>query len=106
MEFVSRFTARNAVSKIGAQAGCVLEGSARNNKGLRLKVLQAQARGHGGPIVGIFHILDVGDNKYSEILAELIGRTTDAGEILRMIRLEHPQCVNVVNANVLIAHKE
>jgi len=105
MEFPPRFTARNAVSQIGAHAGCVLGGSARNNKGLRLKISQAQPKGHGGPIVGTFQILDVGENKYSTILEGLLGRPTDAHEILRVLRLAHPQCVNVVNANVLVAEQ-
>ena len=50
-----------------------------------------------------FVILDVGDNKHSEALRPLIGRATDAAEVLRLIRKESPGCVSVANANILIS---
>jgi len=85
----------------GASAGSVLRGSGLNNRGLRLQVLQEQTRGHGGGIKGNFVILDAGDNKHSPSLEALLGRVTDADEVLRVIRQESPGCVSVANANIL-----
>ncbi len=90
------------VNKSGAAAGRVLRGSARNNQGLRLKVLHDQARGTDGPIQGRFVILDPGDNKHSESLEALVGEVTDAVEVLRALRRLHPGCVSVANTNILV----
>lgn len=90
-----------AVNRLGANAGCVLRGSARNNQGLRLRVLQVQVRGEDGPIKGCFVILDAGDNMHSEALRALLDRRTNAQEVLGVIRRRHPSCVSVVNANLL-----
>jgi hypothetical protein len=95
------FRLRNTVEQIGAKAGCILCGAARHNKGLRLRIFQDQARGHGGAIRGGFEILDAGDNKHSPSLEALVGGATDAGEVLRVIRHEHAMCVSAVNANIL-----
>jgi hypothetical protein len=32
----------------------------------------------------------------------LLGRTTNAEEVVRLIRREHPGCVSIVNANILV----
>jgi hypothetical protein len=77
-----------------------------NNQGLRLRIMQDQPRGTDGPLVGAFHILDVGDNKYSACLEALVGRATDADQVVRTIRQVSPQGVNVVNSNVLVVEKE
>jgi hypothetical protein len=95
------FTERNRVSDTGAAKNSILVGVAPHNEGLRLKILQDQPKGDGGPIKGWLEILDVGDNKHSESLRRLLGRTTDAGEVITLIRTAHPSCVNVVNANIL-----
>jgi hypothetical protein len=89
------------VSQTGAKTGCILCGAAPNNTGLRLRILHEQPRGQGGPIQGSFQILNVGDNKYSEFLRGLLGRATDAEEVVRLIRREYPGCLNIVNANLL-----
>jgi hypothetical protein len=89
------------VNKQGAAAGSVLRGSSPINEGLRLRVLQEQARGTDGPIRGRFLILDVGDNKHSDALTALLDRATDALEVLALIRREHAGCVSVVNTNIL-----
>jgi hypothetical protein len=68
--------------------------------------LQEQARGHDGPIRGRFVILGVGDNKHSPALAALLGRATDAGEVLALIRREHEACVSVVNTNILVVEED
>jgi hypothetical protein len=65
-------------------------------------VLQDQARGTYGPIRGRFVILDAGDNKHSQALGALLGRETDAGELLQAIRRLHPGCVSVANTNILV----
>ena len=106
MEVRSGFKPRNAVSQTGAKTGRVLGGATQSNRGLRLLILQDQSRGTGGPISGRFHILNAGDNKHADSLTTLLGRATDADEVIRTIRREHPQCVNVVNANILIVEKE
>jgi hypothetical protein len=95
------FIDRNRVSDTGAKRDSILVGVAPHNEGLRLKILQDQPKGDGGPIKGRLQILDVGDNKHSESLRTLLGRTTDAEEVVTIIRSVHPSCVNVVNANIL-----
>lgn len=102
MAFTSKHQPRNAVSQTGAKSGCILCGAGPNNTGLRLRILQDQPRGEGGPLRGSFQILNVGDNKYSEFLEGLLGRATDAEEVVRLIRREHPGCVSIVNANILV----
>jgi hypothetical protein len=53
----------------------------------------------------MFKILDVGDNNHSPFLEALLGQVTDADKVLRVIRQQHPQCVNVVNANILVVEE-
>jgi hypothetical protein len=106
MEVRPYFKPQNAVSHTGAKSGSVLGGAAPNNRGLRLRIFEDQFRGSGGPIGGSFRILDVGDGKHAERLAGLLGQATDAGEVLRLIRQQQPQCVNVVNANILVVEAE
>jgi hypothetical protein len=89
------------VSSLGAVAGSVLRGVGLNNRGLRLRVLQGQEKGHEGPIQGLFVILDAGDNMHASSLADLLHSETDAREVLGSIRERHPGCVNVANANIL-----
>src|SRR5262245_36057620 len=98
----SRNTTAPSVSKCGAAAGCVLRGSGLNNRGLRLRLLQVQARGNGGPIQGGFVILDAGDNVHARSLGPLVGQVTDAAAVVGIIRRAHPGCVSVVNASILI----
>ena len=59
----------------------------------------------GGPVVGPFVILAAGDNDFSLLLSGLLGRPTDAAEVLHAIRRRHKSCVSVVNANALTAEK-
>jgi hypothetical protein len=85
----------------GARAGSTLLGTGSSNRGLRVRIMQDQPRGHGGPILGRFEILDPGDNKHADVLRDLLGATTDAESLLRLLRRGYPQCVNVANANIL-----
>jgi hypothetical protein len=101
MSFLGQTRVNRSVNRCGAAAGCVLRGSGGNNRGLRLRVLQEQPRGHDGPLRGQFVILDVGDNLHAQALGALAGRVTDAGEVLRAIRPLHPGCVSVANTNHL-----
>jgi hypothetical protein len=64
--------------------------------------MQDQPRSVGGPITGSFEILDTGSGKHAGALQPLLGRVTNAAEILRSIRRDSPQCVHVVNANTLV----
>jgi hypothetical protein len=89
------------VSQLGALAGCVLCGAGMNNQGLRLRISEAQEKGHRGGIRGSFIILDTGDNKHSQALRDLLGRPTDAEEVLAVIRRRSAGCVSVANANIL-----
>jgi hypothetical protein len=91
----------SSVNTSGAAAGSVLRGAVPNNRGLRLRVLQDQARGTDGPILGRFVVLDAGDNKHSESLKAFAGQVTDAGVLLLALRRQHPGCVSVVNTNLL-----
>jgi len=93
---------RLLVSQHGAQAGSVLCGCGLTNQGLRVRVLQDQARGGEGPLRGRFIILDVGENTHSDALLPLLNEETNAQEVLRLIREEHPACVSVVNARTLL----
>ena len=102
MPFV-RKSRSDSVSNSGAAAGCVLLGAGMHNRGLRIKVLEEQARGNDGPIQGRFVILDAGDNKHSVALQGLASQVTDAGQVLRALRRLHPGCVSVVNTNILAA---
>jgi len=63
-------------------------------------------RSAGGPISGHFRILDAGDNKHADSLCTLLGQATDAAVVIWTMRQEYPQCVNVVNANIVILEKE
>jgi hypothetical protein len=97
-----RATRPRSASKHGANAGCVLRGAGLNNQGLRLRVQQGQGKGNDGPIKGTFVILEAGDNLHTESLSTLLHQVTSAEEVLGLIRGEHPGCVNVVNANILV----
>ena len=44
----------------------------------------------------------MGDNTHSQSLQAVLGRVTDAEEVVRIIRQRHPGCVSVVNANILV----
>ena len=96
---------RNTVWRTGAQTGCILGGATESNKGLRIRILQAQPKGVDGPIGGVFQILDAGDNKHAEFLAPLLGKTADADTVLGTIRRAHPSCVNIVNTNLLFVEE-
>jgi hypothetical protein len=106
MAFRSRFQTQRAVCRTEAKTGCILAGAAEKNRGLRLRILQDQPRSSGGPIIGGFHILDVGDNQYSACLEALVGRVTNADQVVRTIRRASPQCVNIVNSNLLVVEKD
>lgn len=90
------------VDVTGARPGCVLSGAGWNNQGLRIRVLQLQARSTGGPVVGQFQILDTGNNVHAGALRPLLGQVTDAAAVLRLIRRERHQCVSVVNTRLLV----
>ena len=96
---------QNTVAQTGAQAGGVLRGAVKRNKGLRVRISQDQPPGHTGPLRGPFEILDAGDNPHAAALEGLLGKATEAGEVLRIIRQGHPACVSVVNANILTAER-
>ncbi len=89
------------VNACGAEAGAILGGCKLNNRGLRLRVSEAQPRGVFGPVAGAFVILDAGDNKHSAALLPLVGRETNAAEVTAAIRSDHPGCVSVANSNLL-----
>ena len=98
--------APQTVNATGAAAGTVLRGVGSHNKGLRLTVLLSQPRGHDGPIQGVFQLLHPGDNKHSAILEGLLGWQLTAEELLKTLRRQSPQCVNVVNASTLVVEKQ
>jgi hypothetical protein len=94
------------VSVCGAPAGAVLRGCGVSNQGLLIKVFHEQPKGNDGGIKGPFLILDAGTNKHSPVLCGLLHRTTDAEEVLGLIRRTSPGCVSVVNANILVANED
>jgi hypothetical protein len=85
----------------GAAAGCVVRGTGLNNQGVRIRVLCEPQKGRHGGLRGPFVLLDAGDNKPTEALRPLLGRETNAEEVLRVIRRDSPGCVRVANANIL-----
>jgi hypothetical protein len=92
---------QRTVEDCGAVPGAVLVGLGPSNAGLRVRVLQAQARGDGGPIKGDFVILAAGDNPHADALRPLVGWETNAEEVVVAVRRRHPTSVNPVNANIL-----
>lgn len=97
---------QSTVSSQGALAGSLLRGCGGNNQGLRLRILQDQVKGNSGPITGNFVILDLGDNKHSDTLSELLNQVTNAQVVLRLLRQQSPGCVSVANANILGVEKD
>ena len=96
---------RASVTETGADSGSILRGAKPYNKGLRLRIDQAQTKGNPGPIHGSFQILQPGSNKHAELLKDLLDVPLDSGGLLRLLRRAHPQCVNIVNANALVVEK-
>jgi hypothetical protein len=90
----------------GAGAGALLCGVKPHNRGLRVRLYDAQARGEGGPITGRFVLVDAGDNGRSDLLRACVGRAMNAEEVLHVVRIGHPGCVNPVNANGLMQEQE
>jgi len=95
-----------SVGRSGADADAVLCGVAEHNQGIRLRIMQAQARGNEGPIQGPFIITDSGNNRHSSVLESLLNQVTDASQVVALLRQKHPNCVNVVNANSLVLDTE
>jgi hypothetical protein len=83
------------------QPESVLKGVGPHNKHLRLKVYRDQPKSDGGPIQGVFQLLDAGENKYSALLDGFLGWDLTAEELLLAIRQEYPQCLSLVNASAL-----
>jgi hypothetical protein len=90
------------VDRCGAATGCILLGVGLSNQGLRLRILEEQAAGDGGPVRGDFVLLSTGDNIHADALRPLLGRVTDAAEVVRAARARHPGRVSPVNANILV----
>ena len=105
MSIIGRRLRRNGqrtVEDCGAAQGSVLVGLGPNNAGLRVRVVQAQARGDGGPIKGEFVLLAAGDNHHAVALQPLVGWETNAEEVVVAVRQRRPTSVNPVNANSLV----
>ena len=104
MSIIGRRFRRNGqrtVEDCGAAEGSVLVGLGPNNAGLRVRVVQAQARGDGGPIKGEFVILAAGDNHHADALQPLVGSETNAEEVVVAVRQRRPTSVNPINVNIL-----
>jgi hypothetical protein len=71
----------------------VLFGTSPSNAGLCIRLTQAQPPGGWGPVGGRFEILDAGSNMHSPVLERLIGKATDAAQVLELIRRQHPACI-------------
>jgi hypothetical protein len=99
---VMRGRALFTVEHSGAGVGSILLGSGLNNQGLRLRVLQEQAKGQVGAITGGFVILDVGKNTFSQSLKPLLDQETDAETVMGVLRRRHAGCANVANTNILV----
>jgi hypothetical protein len=97
-----RRNGQRTVEDCGAAEGSVLVGLAPSNAGLRVRVMQAQARGDGGPIKGEFVILAAGYKPHTDALRHLVGWETNAEEVVVAVRQRHPTSVNPVNANILV----
>jgi hypothetical protein len=51
-------------------------------------------------------LLDVGDNRHSPVLEELLHQETNGAAILLAIRQLAPSCINVVNKNMLVEEEQ
>ncbi len=91
----------SSVSRKGAAAGAVLCGLKPRNAGLRVRILQDQARGPARALRGPFVLLAAGRNPYADVLRPLVGQEIDAAAVLRAIRQKYRSAVNVVNADLL-----
>jgi hypothetical protein len=91
-----------SVEARGAAARCGVPGAGLNNQGVRIRVLCEQPKGGRGGIRGAFVLLDAGDNKHTDALRPLLGRETNAEEVLRVIRHDSPSCLSVANVNILV----
>jgi hypothetical protein len=90
---------RAAVVARGAAAGQILRGCGPHNKGLRLR-LAAAVKGCRWAGQGSLRDPGGGDNMHAAALGELLGRETDAWEVVA-IRRGRRSCVSVVNSNIL-----
>jgi hypothetical protein len=64
-------------------------------------VLEEQAVGREGPLLGRFVIIAVGENKHADALWPLLHREIDAAEVLAALRRRSRGCVSVANTNIL-----
>jgi len=90
-----------AVHLTGAAPGAILTGLVRSNEGLRIRVTQPQTSHDWGPINGPFELLSAGQNMHSAALTPLVGQMLNAGQLLEICRRQHPNCISIVNANIL-----
>src|SRR5207249_6890418 len=88
----------------GAPAGSVLYGAKAHNARFCIRTTEEQQPGCQGPIHGVFDIVDAGTNTHSAAVSGLVGSTTNADELLAVIRADSPNCVNMVNVNALSLH--
>jgi hypothetical protein len=93
---------QRTVEDCGAAEGAVLVGLGPSIAGLRVRVMQAQARGDGGPIKGEFVILAAGANPHTDALRPLVGWETNSEEVVVAVRQRRPTSVNPVNVNILV----
>jgi hypothetical protein len=89
------------VQETGAVAGSVLVGVASNNHFLRLRVCEAQPKGNGSALIGPFRILAAGIGRHAGALEPLLGRQTNAAEVMRLCRRDEEDGACVVQTNLL-----
>lgn len=95
----------------GAEAETFLIGIAEEplNTGLRIKIHQAQKKGHGGRITGSFVLKEAGNGTYAEALKKFIGQPFSAAKNLiseaQQIGPHAEKCTHILNCNKLRVDK-
>jgi hypothetical protein len=91
----------NHVGITGAPPGSVLVGVKAHNLGLAIQVHDAQPVGCGGPVSGVFRLLNAGNNRHVGELLAYVGNEMTAADLLAIVRRPAGACVSPVNANGL-----
>jgi hypothetical protein len=89
------------VDKTGATAGELLVGDEHVNRGLLLRVREAQEK-QGGPVTGRFTVLAAGKGKYARHLEAHECKDSDADQLIEEISSEESiKTLHIFNRNML-----
>jgi DNA-binding Xre family transcriptional regulator len=93
------------VKATGAESQQILAGMSNLNRGLRIRIYEAQERGEGGLVQGPFDLLEAGTGSYATYLRGLVGQSFDkAKELLGEVQKNGgpaKRCSFILNCNEL-----